>query len=151
MQVNLTVLGGVHNGREIPLRAAEFVIGRDPSCHLRPASNEVSRRQCALVQRNGRVFLKDYGSRNGTVVNQRVLAGGELQLADGDLIEVGPLAFRVGLTSDVDAATTDTEHSINLTASGAEPSAEDTIHIELPTPPPVRKPADEQERICLEG
>jgi pSer/pThr/pTyr-binding forkhead associated (FHA) protein len=149
MLVNLTVLGGVHNGREIPLRAAEFVIGRDPSCNLRPASHEVSRQHCALIQRDGRAFLKDFGSRNGTVVNHRVLAGGELQLADGDLIEVGPLAFRVGLAVGADAV--DTQHSIDLTASGVEPSAEDTIQAELRKPAPVPKPADEAERICLEG
>ena len=38
MKISLVVAQGVHTGKVIPVTAAEFVIGRDPQCHLRPAS-----------------------------------------------------------------------------------------------------------------
>jgi pSer/pThr/pTyr-binding forkhead associated (FHA) protein len=113
MQVILTVVGGIHNGRQIAITVPVFLIGRDPACHLRPASPEVSRQHCAIVLREQRAFLRDYGSRNGTTVNHRVLMHGELQLEDGDLIEVGPLVFKVALseaaTTEVAPAPTDGE------------------------------------------
>ncbi|MER3416330.1 MAG: hypothetical protein C4297_08995 [Gemmataceae bacterium] len=95
VKVALTVLGGVHDGRCIPLHSTEFVIGREEGCHLRPVSMEVSRRHCAIIQRAGKVYLRDFGSRNGTILNGRVPVRGEVELVDGDCLQVGPLAFRV--------------------------------------------------------
>jgi len=44
------------------------------------------------------------GGPTGTYLNRRRLVGGEVQLADGDLIAVGPLSFQVTLertTADI--------------------------------------------------
>ena len=101
MQVCLTVLGGKHSGREIPITGPEFLIGRDKQCRLRPSSDAVSRVHCAIVIRDESVFLRDHGSRNGTVVSNRVLRRGELQLQHGDKIRVGPLSFAVSIRGDV--------------------------------------------------
>ena len=38
MKVNLVVATGVHQGKVIPILGTEFLIGRDPQCQLRPAS-----------------------------------------------------------------------------------------------------------------
>lgn len=95
MPVNLLVLGGVHNGRQIPVKIKEFLIGRDPTCHLRPASKEIQWQHCAIVERDGEVFLRDDSKGTGVYLNRRLLRGGEMQIGHGDLIEVGPLMFRV--------------------------------------------------------
>lgn len=149
MHVSLIVIGGVHDGREVPVRAAEFVIGRDPSCQLRPASNEVSRQHCAIVLRDDGIFLRDYGSRNGTVVNGRVLRKGELQLEDGDVLQVGPLAFRVGVKTPAEMAA-ETDDDVDLFADDSKHAGVgDTLlapRTEAPRPTP--KPRDENELLC---
>src|SRR5438874_1751603 len=98
MQKSLTVVGGTNHGRVVPIIVSEFRIGRDSACHLRPASTDISRLHCAIVTHpDGRTFLRDFGSNNGSVVNHRTLLGGEYELQDGDILEVGPLIFRFTL------------------------------------------------------
>jgi hypothetical protein len=95
MQKTLVTLGGMYHGKVIPLLVSEFRIGRDSKCHLRPASTDISRLHCAITTRpDGRMFIRDFGSACGTIVNQRYLIGGELELHDGDVLEIGPLMFR---------------------------------------------------------
>src|SRR5438270_9599599 len=95
MQKTLVALGGMYHGKVIPLIVNEFRIGRDAKCHLRPASTDVSRLHCAVLTRpDGRIFIRDFGSANATIVNERYLIGGELELHDGDVLEIGPLMFR---------------------------------------------------------
>jgi pSer/pThr/pTyr-binding forkhead associated (FHA) protein len=43
---------------------------------------------------NGAIRLRDLGSSNGTVVNGQRIAE-EVDIKDGDLVQVGPLGFRV--------------------------------------------------------
>lgn len=99
MPVTLTVMTGPHRGRRIDVGAPEFRIGRDPGCHLRPASRDVRPQHCAVVARPDGVFLRDDTWGGGTSVNGRLVVGGEVQLADRDEIGVGPLQFQVGLQS----------------------------------------------------
>jgi pSer/pThr/pTyr-binding forkhead associated (FHA) protein len=106
MSVVLRVVSNANRGRQITIANPEFKIGRDPTCQLRPASTDISRIHCAIVQRAGRAFVRDYGSSNGTVLNGRRLVNGELELEEGDLIQVGPLAFRISLGRAVAAAET---------------------------------------------
>jgi hypothetical protein len=49
MKLSLVVLTpGKMEGKSIPITLSQFLIGRDPQCHLRPASALVSKRHCAL-------------------------------------------------------------------------------------------------------
>jgi pSer/pThr/pTyr-binding forkhead associated (FHA) protein len=92
MKISLVVAQGVHTGKVIPVTAAEFVIGRDPQCQLRPASPAVSKQHCAIVARDGKVYLRDCGSTNGTFLNNEQVAG-EREVKTGDRVRVGPLEF----------------------------------------------------------
>jgi predicted component of type VI protein secretion system len=97
MKLSIVVLTpGPSQGKVIPINAPQFVIGRDPSCQLRPASIHISKRHCALVRRDGKVFVHDFGSTNGTFVNDRQIKG-EIELLDADQLRVGPLLFAVHL------------------------------------------------------
>lgn len=94
MQVKLKVLDGASAGRELPVPGPEFVIGRSEECHLRPKSDMVSRRHCSLVIRDGQVILRDFGSKNGTHVNEQRVEG-EKALEPNDVLRIGPLKFGV--------------------------------------------------------
>jgi pSer/pThr/pTyr-binding forkhead associated (FHA) protein len=96
MKLRLIVVGGVHEGKAIPINLPQFVIGRDPQCQLRPASAAISKRHCAIMVRGGQVFIRDFGSTNGTFVNSELVQG-EVELRGGDKLKVGPLEFTVGL------------------------------------------------------
>jgi pSer/pThr/pTyr-binding forkhead associated (FHA) protein len=105
MELSLIVLNsGRRKGRVIPIPHSPFFIGRDPDCHLRPASPVIGKRQCALWVRDDRVFLEDFNSTNGTLVNDRQIKG-EIELLNGDRLKIGPLVFGVcidaGISSDV--------------------------------------------------
>jgi predicted component of type VI protein secretion system len=98
MKVTLVVSRGSRQGKEIPVTRSPFLIGRDPECHLRPASQMISRRHCALVIRNERMFLRDFGSTNGTIVNgERVVD--EQELHHGDQIQLDRLVFDLQIES----------------------------------------------------
>jgi predicted component of type VI protein secretion system len=56
----------------------------------------ISKKHCGLLVRNQQVFLKDFGSTNGTFLNAKPVKT-EMELHDKDQIQVGPLAFRVCL------------------------------------------------------
>jgi len=95
MKVNLVVTAtGANNGKAIPIAGAKFLIGRDPNCNLRPASQAVSKQHCAILVRNGQVFVQDLSSTNGTVVNDTPVQGEQL-LNDGDRLKIGPLDFKL--------------------------------------------------------
>lgn len=95
MKISLMVLSsGKAAGKALPINVAQFIIGRDPECNLRPASAMISKRHCAVITKNDQVFLRDFDSTNGTFVNETPLKG-EVALKDGDVIKVGPLSFKV--------------------------------------------------------
>lgn len=97
MKLSIVVLTpGPAEGKVIPINVPQFVIGRDPGCQLRPASIHISKRHCALLRRDGKVFARDFGSTNGTFVNDRQIKG-EIELLDGDRLRVGSLIFAVRL------------------------------------------------------
>ena len=101
MKLSLAVLTpGRWEGKVIPITLAKFLIGRDPDCHLRPASPAISKRHCALVVRGTRAFLHDFNSTNGTFLNGRQVKG-DVELHQDDRLKVGPLEFAVRLEAGV--------------------------------------------------
>ena len=92
-RVQLRVMVGKAKGRLVEVQGPRFVIGRDPSCQLRPSSQSVSRIQAIIERREGKVFVRDPGSTNGTILNDRQLRGEEAEVTDGDRLEIGPLQF----------------------------------------------------------
>lgn len=94
MKVKLVVASGVHEGREIPIAGNQFMIGRDPQCQLRPSSPAISKRHCGIFVRGGKVFVRDYGSTNGTFVNGQALQG-EIEVSRETALKIGPLDFKL--------------------------------------------------------
>ncbi|MEX0939281.1 MAG: FHA domain-containing protein [Pirellulales bacterium] len=94
MRIALKVVNGAHVGKQITLTKQTFLIGRSEDCHLRPASDVISRHHCALIVDGGYVGLRDFGSKNGTYVNGERVSG-ECELNAGDTVKVGPLQFEI--------------------------------------------------------
>jgi pSer/pThr/pTyr-binding forkhead associated (FHA) protein len=79
------------NAAEYPLRE-DVRVGRDPSNDLVLATKSISREHALITQINGRWFVEDRGSYNGTRVNgERIRPGAPLRLRDADRVTIGPL------------------------------------------------------------
>jgi pSer/pThr/pTyr-binding forkhead associated (FHA) protein len=94
MKIRLKVLKGSQAGKEVKIPTPECVIGRSSECHMRPKSDAISRRHCSIVVEEGKVAIRDFGSKNGTYVNGRRVED-HLVLKAGDQLQIGPLAFEV--------------------------------------------------------
>jgi pSer/pThr/pTyr-binding forkhead associated (FHA) protein len=96
MNVKLLVVQGRPQGKSLVFPPGEYVFGRGAECHIRPNSEWVSRQHCILRVTPRAVFIRDLGSRNGTLVNG-VRVVDEVGLGHGDQVQVGPLVFEVRL------------------------------------------------------
>jgi predicted component of type VI protein secretion system len=100
MKLSLVVNDGVHKGKVIPIPLKQFLIGRDPQCHLRPASPLISKRHCALLIQGDKIFVRDFDSTNGTQLNGKPVKG-EQELKNDDSLVIGPLSFLVRVETGV--------------------------------------------------
>jgi pSer/pThr/pTyr-binding forkhead associated (FHA) protein len=96
MNVKMVVIQGLPAGKALRFPCGDYFLGRGPECHVRFNSDWVSRQHCLLRVRAEAVFLRDLGSRNGTLVNGERLNGEQL-LKQGDLVQIGPVVFEVRL------------------------------------------------------
>jgi pSer/pThr/pTyr-binding forkhead associated (FHA) protein len=128
MKVSLMVLTpGKMEGKPIRINVPQFFIGRDPQCHLRPASPLISKRHCAIDSRDDKVVVRDFGSTNGTYVNDEKVTGDQ-ELKNDDLLKVGPLEFRLVIEEGVTAATAATPPPrVSSAASRADDAAADML------------------------
>lgn len=94
MEVRLKVLVGKNAGQELPVPGPKFFIGRAEDCQLRPRSDLISRHHCVLLIEENFVAIRDFGSKNGTILNGERIVG-EHELKTGDHLTIGPLEFEV--------------------------------------------------------
>jgi anti-anti-sigma factor len=96
--VRLIVEVGRAKGQEIEVKGSKFVIGRDPRCQLRPSSELISRLHAVIEQREGKVYVRDCGTKNGTILNDLTLHGEEAEAQNGDFLQVGLLQFSLSIS-----------------------------------------------------
>lgn len=147
MKVRLVVNQGPHKGKEIPVSSsAKFLIGRASECQLKPNSQAISKRHCSIEVRDGKCYVEDLNSTNGTFINEDQLTG-ERELHNGDVLKIGPLDFVVKLivpapvavetpTPSPDVPAADVQTLVEK-ATKKEPSAV----VKKPAPKPAAKPA----------
>ncbi|MBY0228824.1 MAG: FHA domain-containing protein [Gemmataceae bacterium] len=123
----LVTTPGKQQGQALEIKTPQFLIGRDPQCQLRPASPLISKRHCAILQRDGKVYLRDFGSTNGTFVNDEKVEG-ERELRHDDLLKIGPIEFTVRLEKPA-------------AASVSKPTPAPATKPGQATPKPATKPA----------
>ena len=93
----------VHHDQKIPIRQTPFLVGKyNTSIQLHYSiydNNKVSRNHATILQENGRYFVRDNQSRNGTSVNGKaILPLQPAPLQDGDEIKLYDevLVFHLG-------------------------------------------------------
>jgi DNA-binding winged helix-turn-helix (wHTH) protein len=88
----------IKDGRRVPLRPGENILGREPDEGIQLDSPTVSRRHARIVIGAGTATLEDLDSKNGTFLRgERVSA--PVPLANGDEIRVGSVALRFRMTT----------------------------------------------------
>lgn len=102
--------------RAVAVASSEFLIGRERPCRLRFGSAQVSKRHAAIEQSAGRVYLRDLGSTNGTLINGRKIRGEAVEVHHEDQIQIGPVLATLSI---LPAA----ESSLSVEALLDEPSA----------------------------
>ena len=121
----LVIREGEGAGTEFPLEA-ELVLGREQgSADVVLTDPGISRSHAAVRAGAGRITVEDLGSSNGTFVNGSRIRG-ELELADGDEIQIGGTVLSI---HGADAATA-------LMAPAAGPTAAHPGPVAPPGPPP---------------
>lgn len=100
MELTLKLLTGSNAGKEIKVPRSKFLIGRADDCHLRPHSDMVSRHHCMLLIEEGFCAVRDFGSKNGTLINEERVVG-QRELKNGDKLKIGNLEFEIQLTSSI--------------------------------------------------
>ena len=85
----VVVTGGFPEPWAQPVNGRRFVIGRTPGCQLYLNHPRISREHAEITAQDGRYFITDLGSRNGTYLNDQRLGSGRRRLRDGDEIRLG--------------------------------------------------------------
>jgi serine phosphatase RsbU (regulator of sigma subunit)/pSer/pThr/pTyr-binding forkhead associated (FHA) protein len=84
---SLTFLKGVNQGTTIPLEGEKFVLGRNADCQVVLNVPAVSREHAVIRRVQGKFFIEDLKSRNGTFVNNQEVTARTL-LKDNDRIKI---------------------------------------------------------------
>jgi hypothetical protein len=79
--------GGGRAGEIFQPASERTLIGRSPDCEIFLDDVTVSRKHAVLAERDGKFFIEDQGSLNGTFVNKKRIESGELE--DGDELQIG--------------------------------------------------------------
>ncbi|MEM1182051.1 MAG: EAL domain-containing protein [Acidobacteriota bacterium] len=97
-----------------PISSYPFVVGRRAGVSLHLASPEISGRHAEMVTRDGWLWVRDLGSKNGTFINEQPLET-ETRVAAGDVLRFANREFR--LVSALESTQGNTTQSITQTVA----------------------------------
>src|SRR5215831_12020071 len=89
----LVQIHGPNLGKNHVLDSEEFTIGRDVKNNIVVDLDNVSRRHAKISTRQGKHFVSDLGSTNGTYLNDEEVLQ-EQPLRSGDFVKVGGSIFK---------------------------------------------------------
>ncbi|MCY1043809.1 GGDEF domain-containing protein [Corallococcus sp. bb12-1] len=89
----LVQIHGPELGKKYVLEETEFTIGRDQHNHIVVDLDNVSRRHARIWGRQGKMFVEDLQSTNGTYLNDKEVIQAQ-PLRSGDLVKVGGSIFK---------------------------------------------------------
>lgn len=94
LPAGLVVIGGDFNGTLFDLiEGSEVVIGRSAENQIPLEIEGISRKHCKFTSNEGKFFIEDLGSKNGTYVNNNKILM-PLELNKGDIIKIGTIVFK---------------------------------------------------------
>jgi signal transduction histidine kinase/ActR/RegA family two-component response regulator len=95
--IRLFVLSGDDEGRSYDLERDAVYVGRAPENDVRFKDKHVSRKHLKITSKNGKFFIEDLQSRNGTFIRDKVIAAGkETEVREGVPLAVGGIFFSLG-------------------------------------------------------
>jgi len=89
----LVITSGLNPGAEISLNYDVITMGRAASCQVVLEGNFISRRHAQIIYRDELYWLRDLGSKNGTLLDGQRISG-ETRLDDGAEIQIGDVDLR---------------------------------------------------------
>ena len=84
--------GGLDQGERFDLIGG-LSIGRSQEADVRIEDRYASGMHARIFSRDGRTYVEDMNSTNGTLLNDATL-NGEAELIDGDVVRIGDTEFR---------------------------------------------------------
>jgi two-component system, cell cycle response regulator len=101
-RATLTILSGINAGQVFALDGTDHVIGRGTEADVWIEDGGVSRRHARVACRSdGRYFVEDLGSTNGTFLGSQRIDNCEIR--PGDRIQLGPhVVLRFAITDDAE-------------------------------------------------
>jgi ABC transport system ATP-binding/permease protein len=105
----------------VPFVRDEITIGRQEGNTIRLTERNVSRRHARLLRQQTNVLIEDLGSYNGIKVNGDRITG-QVQVQDGDLIQIGDYDLAVQREEDARAGATVPLDTTPTRSSGPAPT-----------------------------
>ena len=93
-----------------PIDSVPFTIGRDQDCNLTLRSNGVSRHHAQLNVSGDMLWIRDFGSTNGTFLNGKPVTESE-SLTIGDILHFGKVGFCVLNMDESDLSDDNDDHN----------------------------------------
>jgi serine phosphatase RsbU (regulator of sigma subunit)/pSer/pThr/pTyr-binding forkhead associated (FHA) protein len=84
---SLLILKGANQGQKLQIQGDRVVLGRNPDCDVVISGTAVSREHAQILAIQGKYYIEDKQSRNGTFVNNQQINGRTL-LKDSDRIKI---------------------------------------------------------------
>ena len=124
----LTITKGPEEGKAYELNKESMKFGRQVTCDIVIPVTSVSREHAEIVQDNGRFFLVDNGSRNGTFLNNSKVdpAQPRPELKNGDKIRICDVEFTF-VSGQADVGEPDIAEEMDETEGGEEPNIESSV------------------------
>ncbi len=122
----VVIADGPHRGARFPLREGENLLGRHSACHILLEDQSVSRRHCLIERSSDHIMVRDLGSKNGTVVQGRLLSE-SVTVGHADLVQTGIYTLRLitrAVSAEEELAEVPTAAAGAVEPADAEPSAE---------------------------
>lgn len=137
----LVFSGERFSGRVYEIAAQCTTVGRSEANTLSIHDGSVSERHCEIYDNGEDVIIRDLGSRNGTVVNGKLLHNAQAPLAHGQVVKFGAVEARLDIPSrsaSSDTVTDVTAVHFHAHQSGGLPPAPNPVVIldagKLPAP-----------------
>ena len=90
----LYIIEGPNEGQPFDFSKDTVFVGRNPENDIQINDNSVSRKHLKVSQRDGKFYIQDLMSRNGTFINgQPLRPGQELEVQVGHPITMGSVQF----------------------------------------------------------
>ena len=124
----LYILSGKDEGRIYELEAETVFLGRAVDNDIRINDKHISRRHLKIILKEGRFFIEDLQSRNGTFIRDKVISAGKsMEVKEGTPVAAGNVFFSLGKPYKRDLArlqkAVDPANPLNDTAEMDRPKA----------------------------